>query len=124
MNYTSITLGELLSNENETIKRNAISILKQLQKRKENDEMPIYHYGDSYPNFVGKLHDWKNKKIWKNAPKWENNPKQKLQRCPECKKLGTIIDNDGNAKCLLCKESLLPNFNHVKNCNCPDCSSI
>lgn len=34
MNYTSITLGELLSSENETIKRNAISILKVLQKEK------------------------------------------------------------------------------------------
>lgn len=32
MNYTSITLGELLSSENETIKRNAVSILKVLQK--------------------------------------------------------------------------------------------
>jgi len=31
-NYTSITLGELLSSENETIKRNAVSILKVLQK--------------------------------------------------------------------------------------------
>jgi len=34
MNYTSITLGELLSSQNETIKRNATSILKQLQKGK------------------------------------------------------------------------------------------
>lgn len=33
MNYSNITLGELLSSENETIKRNAISILKQFQKR-------------------------------------------------------------------------------------------
>lgn len=30
-NYTQITLGELLSSENETIKRNAVSILKVLQ---------------------------------------------------------------------------------------------
>lgn len=35
MNYTSITLGELLSSENETIKRNAVSILKVLQKMEE-----------------------------------------------------------------------------------------
>jgi hypothetical protein len=35
MNYTSITLGELLSSENETIKRNAISILKVLQKTRD-----------------------------------------------------------------------------------------
>ena len=34
MDYTKITLGELLSNENETIRRNATSILKQLQRRK------------------------------------------------------------------------------------------
>lgn len=34
-NYTSITLGELLSHTNEIIKRNAISILKQLQKDKQ-----------------------------------------------------------------------------------------
>jgi len=32
-NYTSLTLGELLSSENETIKRNAVSILKVLQKK-------------------------------------------------------------------------------------------
>jgi hypothetical protein len=31
-NYSLITLGELLSSENETIKRNAVSILKVLQK--------------------------------------------------------------------------------------------
>jgi len=33
MDYTSLTLGELLSSQNETIKRNAVSILKVLQKR-------------------------------------------------------------------------------------------
>ena len=33
-NYSLITLGELLSSENETIKRNAIGILKSLQKLK------------------------------------------------------------------------------------------
>lgn len=31
MDYSKITLGELLSDKNETIRRNAISILKQLQ---------------------------------------------------------------------------------------------
>lgn len=31
MDFTKITLGELLSHPNETIKRNAISILKTLQ---------------------------------------------------------------------------------------------
>jgi hypothetical protein len=34
MDYTKTTLGELLSYENETIRRNATSILKQLQRRK------------------------------------------------------------------------------------------
>lgn len=32
MDYSKITLGELLSSQNETIKRNAIGILKNLQK--------------------------------------------------------------------------------------------
>ena len=32
MNYTTLTLGDLLSSHNETIKRNAVSILKTLQK--------------------------------------------------------------------------------------------
>lgn len=49
MDYTKITLGECLSSNNETIKRNAISILKQLQKhecnfvRYESDELGVYH---------------------------------------------------------------------------------
>jgi len=37
MNYTKITLGELLSSESPAIKRNAIGILKQLQKEKMED---------------------------------------------------------------------------------------
>jgi hypothetical protein len=32
MDYSKLTLGELLSHADETIKRNAISILKRLQK--------------------------------------------------------------------------------------------
>ena len=32
MDYSKITLGELLSSENETIKRHAVGILKTLQK--------------------------------------------------------------------------------------------
>jgi hypothetical protein len=32
MNHTTLTLGELLTHSNETIKRNAMSILKTLQK--------------------------------------------------------------------------------------------
>lgn len=32
MNYTTQTLGELLASQNETIRRNTMSILKTLQK--------------------------------------------------------------------------------------------
>jgi len=35
MDYSKITLGELLSSENETIKRNAVGILKKLQRGKK-----------------------------------------------------------------------------------------
>lgn len=35
MNFTYYTLGEALSSNNETIKRNAFSILKQLQKERD-----------------------------------------------------------------------------------------
>lgn len=35
MNYSTLTLGELLSSENETIKRNAVSILRVLQKKRK-----------------------------------------------------------------------------------------
>jgi len=44
MDYSKITLGELLSSDNETIKRNAISVLKQLQNNactKEFNEKEI-----------------------------------------------------------------------------------
>jgi hypothetical protein len=50
-NYSLITLGELLSSENETIKRNAVSILKQLQKNKCKHEN-LQMYGD------GRIEDW------------------------------------------------------------------
>lgn len=43
MNFSLITLGELLSSQNEITKRNAFSILKQLQK--ERDEHTHKHYG-------------------------------------------------------------------------------
>ena len=33
MNHTTLTLGELLTHNNDTIKRNAMSILKTLQKQ-------------------------------------------------------------------------------------------
>ena len=37
MNFTHYTLGEALSSTNETIKRNAFSILKQLQKERDKE---------------------------------------------------------------------------------------
>lgn len=40
MNHTKLTLGELLSHTNETIRRNAISILKTLQR----------YYADKHAN--------------------------------------------------------------------------
>lgn len=39
MNFSLITLGELLSSQNEIIKRNAFSILKQLQKERDNTQV-------------------------------------------------------------------------------------
>ena len=33
MDYSKMTLGELLSHQNETIRRNAVSILKRLQSK-------------------------------------------------------------------------------------------
>lgn len=36
MDYSKKTLGELLSHANDIIKRNAISILKQLQRKKDD----------------------------------------------------------------------------------------
>lgn len=42
MNFSLITLGELLSSQNEIIKRNAFSILKQLQKERDNTQRTEY----------------------------------------------------------------------------------
>ena len=33
MDYSKLTLGELLSSDNQAVKRNAVGILKQLQKK-------------------------------------------------------------------------------------------
>ncbi len=38
MNFSLLTLGELLSSHNEIIKRNAFSILKQLQKERDKEQ--------------------------------------------------------------------------------------
>lgn len=57
MDFTKITLGELLSSENETIKRNAVAVLKQLQKQE-----PYHKYSDAlaYQKHLrggGEIHD-------------------------------------------------------------------
>ena len=44
MDYSKKTLGEMLSSANDTIKRNAVSILKQLQRKK--DESVCAYCGD------------------------------------------------------------------------------
>ena len=56
MNIPKITLGELLSSFNETIKRNAMSVLKTIQKiendkimRSENDTLICSHIGCDNP---------------------------------------------------------------------------
>lgn len=57
MDYSKITLGELLSSNNETIKRNATGILKALQR--QNDYYS-YHTPEDYQKHLrkgGKIHD-------------------------------------------------------------------
>ncbi len=41
MDYSKITLGEMLSTKNEAIRRNAIGILKQLQKELPKQFHPL-----------------------------------------------------------------------------------
>ena len=57
MNFSLITLGELLSSQNEIIKRNAFSILKVLQKEREKESkiVPpfIYHKNARYIDCKG-----------------------------------------------------------------------
>jgi len=50
MDYTNITLGELLSHGNETIKRNAMSILKTLQQC-EIYYRKVQNFGEQHPDF-------------------------------------------------------------------------
>jgi hypothetical protein len=38
MDFTNVTLGQLLSHGNEIIKRNALSILKQLQRIRDAEK--------------------------------------------------------------------------------------
>ena len=41
MNFANVTLGELLSHTNDIIKRNALSILKQLQRERDAGVDPL-----------------------------------------------------------------------------------
>lgn len=50
MDYTKITLGELLSHWNNTIQRNATSILKELQRR-ELYLRSVQNFGEQHPYF-------------------------------------------------------------------------
>lgn len=59
MDYSKLTLGELLSSFNQAIKRNAIGILKQLQKNTLKDYY-AYKTAKHYENHLkknGKSHD-------------------------------------------------------------------
>lgn len=56
MDYSKITLGELLSSNNETIRRNAISILKEMQRGQTIIEMNEYANGASVQDIIYK-HD-------------------------------------------------------------------
>lgn len=46
MDYSKITLGEMLSNTNETIRRNALSILKTYQRAEKKDTIPCEQCGN------------------------------------------------------------------------------
>lgn len=63
MDYTKITLGALLTCQNETIKRNAMSILKELQKKgyavvddHEEYHRHVQNFGEQHPAFHTKEH--------------------------------------------------------------------
>lgn len=58
--FTKKTLGELLSSSNDTIRRNAISILKQLQgANKENNKE---NKKTEWANLPKHVTEWKNEK--------------------------------------------------------------
>ena len=59
-NFTDKTLGELLSDSDEVIRRNAMSILKQLQRSREG--------GSKSPETKWKFQE-KHKTEWKNEEK-------------------------------------------------------
>lgn len=70
MNFADIKLGELLSSSNEIIKRNALSILKQLQKSLIKDLHPCAQcgYEKSETTFI----------------KQNGNTTLVAEHCPEC----------------------------------------
>jgi hypothetical protein len=41
MNFANVTLGEMLSHKNEIIKRNGLSVLKQLQRERDAGHDPL-----------------------------------------------------------------------------------
>jgi len=60
MNFSILTLGELLSSKNEIIKRNAFSILKQLQKERDNGNDPLCPHMVKYSEYInGKLQGYR-----------------------------------------------------------------
>lgn len=78
MNYTKLTLGELLGSQNETIKRNAMSILKTLQKSEEKEIIGSIEW---YKKHTGKSPD---------CPHYINSDPQYnpdgWKYCTQCKK--------------------------------------
>jgi hypothetical protein len=101
MIYTNITLGELLSSQNETIKRNAISILKQYQKRDkrikelETYELKIIDIKDDYI-------DWERDDGVKGRD-WDYNwaNKEITRYCLDCKKELTEKEYQYCDKCIV-----------------------
>ena len=64
MDYSKITLGELLSSENETIKRHAVGILKQYQNPPKCKKCGYWPDWDAEHEHCGCACDnWGSKKI-------------------------------------------------------------
>ena len=52
MDYSKITLGEMLSSPNEAIKRNAIGIMKQYQKCGHDKRDLVFSRHSEYTDFI------------------------------------------------------------------------
>lgn len=63
MNFANVTLGELLSNKNKIIQRNALSILRTLQRMRDGLESI-----DEQSSIISKQDVWKpkNNRVHKN----------------------------------------------------------